>query len=563
MRHRGPDKEGIVVGTDWALAMCQLRIRSEGSATLPWAIQDLGCIAAYNGEVYGYLNGDGQVDGTLPPGGIGEVDYLLASDRLNRRADGMYSLAWTSTAASTTKPAVELRRDALGIKPLFWRDLPRGQAFSSEVAPLAATTVAPCPIRFDAIPEYLAFGRVLGTRTFYQSVSRVPPGSRLCLTGDAAVSSLTDRLRKSSDSTVLRPETLRQMLRGSVERCLASDRPLGLAVSGGLDSAILAFELNAMGIENLSTVSVLVSGFEDGIESLEALRLPHGGAWTTWKHRVITVSPNELPELLVRSVRVLGEPTCMTSVPLYLKLAQAARESGIVVLLTGEGADELFAGYPSYADWLGTSTQTSLYNRLLEFAFPSERRKWLSKLLGSEALQQCYSRFRETYGAGSQAQDDSMEALRNLELSLSLEPLLLRTDHCLMRESIEGRTPFLHGGVVEAAMLLPKHELVHNRQTKVALRRAWQEALPPQLAWAEKRAFRAPITQWFATSLANWVSECLRQGASAELLRTLGFRPAGLEELVTAVLGGSKEAARLAYGLLSLQSWLRWRQEAA
>lgn len=199
-----------------------------------------------------------------------------------------------------------------------------------------------------------------------------------------------------------------------------------------------------------SPISVQVQGSRDGLEDLRLLSLPSGSAWTTWNHHTVYVSPDELPSLIDASVRLLGEPTRMTSVPLYLRLAQAAREAGVIVLFTGEGADELFGGYSSYLKWFRDSTEAnSLHGRIEDFEFPVERRDWLTELLGKESVNWCSDRFRQIYGPVLLNQN--LETLLRIELEISLEPLLVRADHCLMSQGVEGRTPYLHGDVPEIA----------------------------------------------------------------------------------------------------------------
>src|SRR5262249_13977914 len=135
---------------------------------------------------------------------------------------------------------------------------------------------------------------------------------------------------------------LRGALRASLAACAFTDRPLGLALSGGLDSSILAFELDDLGVESLTTISVHVAGREVVMNDLQSLGLPPGGAWTRWRHVNVLVSPESFPELLAESVHALDSPHGMSSAPLYIALARAAAEAGVIVLLTGEGPDELF-----------------------------------------------------------------------------------------------------------------------------------------------------------------------------------------------------------------------------
>jgi asparagine synthase (glutamine-hydrolysing) len=440
---------------------------------------------------------------------------------------------------------VRLSRDYFGIKPLYYRRISDGYAFASEISPLAQIEGERLDGQDGAVAEFMAFGRVLGDTTFYRQIRSVPPGATVELGESGALIGPGPQAGGGARTT-----DLRAAIRASVEGCLISDRPLGLALSGGLDSSIIAYELNALGVEDLATVSVRMRGVADGLDDLRQLGLPPGGAWNTWRHHLTVFEPADLPPLIEDAVGA-GQPTRMTSFPLYLALARAAKEAGVVVLLTGEGADELFSGYESYLSWWGGLRQQPTFERLYEFALPAKRRAWLAGLLGPEAVAWCRARLQES--CAEVADLEPFRALRRLELALSLEPLLLRTDYCLMRYGIEGRTPFLHGDVPALADALGPRELCGRGQTKLALRAAYRDELPPAIRSGAKRAFRAPAADWFAGSLAPWVSQRLR-GHAAELAE-LGLNPAGVEELLCATLGRDEEAAALCFALLTLLSW--------
>lgn len=542
--HRGPDGRGFVDCDDRSLGMCRLRVRGNAFTQIPMWSETAGGWVAYNGEVYGVLELEGKRV-PAPSDSAGEVDLLYSAARDGSDLDGMYATALISSRENT----IELRRDAFGIKPLFWRRLLTMNLFASEITPLKEVARDTLSIRHNAIAELMAFGRNLGDNTFYDDVHSVPPGGSLLLRRDCIERS--SPRPPTADNQNAAAADLRHSLRRSVEGCLISDRAVGLALSGGLDSTIIAHELNSIGVEGITTVSVRIAGVTDGLSCLEQLGLTPGGAWTTWRHKVVTFAPSDFQAVMNRAVVTLGQPTRLTSVLPYLLLAQAANEAGIVVLLTGEGADELLGGYTSYLRWQHGGARLKGLDRLLEFAFPSSRRVWISRLLGAEARGLCESRFQEEYKITEDM--EPFEGLRYLERSLSLEPLLIRMDHCLMRYGVEGRTPYLHGDVPAVCSTFGEDSLLSGDKTKLALRAAYDDELAETGKSFLKHAFRLPIVNWFSTCLSGWVSERLRDRMGE--IEELGLRLDGVHALLDATLSGDAEASSLCFALLSLLTW--------
>jgi len=548
MDHRGPDGEGFVDFLNGSLGMCRLRIRGPLSFPLPIRNEQTSTWVSYSGEIYGRVGSD-----ELPPNGAAaEVSSLLQSALEGAQADGMFAFASVTDNAGSVV-SVRLSRDPFGIKPLYYRRISNGYAFSSEIAPLSSIPSERLDLRLGAVAEFLAFGRVLGDQTFYQQVESVPPGATVQLDRHGATVNLPAPV-SDAPATV---SDLRPALKGSIRKCLISDRPVGLALSGGLDSAIIAYELNSLEVENITTLSVCIPGVADGLDDLRNLGLPPSGAWTTWRHQVAQFQPADLLPLIDIAVSC-GQPTRMTSYPLYLSLAEAAKNAGVVVLLTGEGADELFAGYPSYHSWKNDLPHLSSLNRLYQFALPARRRAWLTRLLGPDSVSWCQTRFQETY-AGA-AHTNPFDGLRLVENSLSLEPLLLRTDYSLMLHGIEGRTPYLHGNVPSISRRLGLEDLLPEKETKLALRKAYWNDLPPKVRSNPKRSFRAPIVEWFAGNIARQVWGKLDQGS--EDLKELDLDGDGIRKLLAATVKGDEEAANLSFALLALLSWKNSNQRS-
>ena len=237
----------------------------------------------------------------------------------------------------------------------------------------------------------------------------------------------------------------------------------------------------------------------------------------------------------------------MSSVPLYMGLADAAQQQGIVVLLLGEGADELFMGYQSYQSVDFTSPDP-----LVTFMCSAQKEHYLTRLLGTPQVDALKAQLQRAYPSESTL--SALERLREAELDLSLGPLLHRADQILMSRSIEGRTPFLHGEVPYLAMSCPPQANLSSGQGKMLLRQAYPELMAQSGPWQVKRAFRAPVHDWLCGVLRPWATEVLMD--SRQALSVLGIRPDGIAAVCRGLKGRDSGAAAIAVPLLSLAFWL-------
>ncbi|MFD7919956.1 asparagine synthetase B family protein [Streptomyces sp. NPDC059740] len=538
--HRGPDGFGVSGTERSAVAMARLRVRSRPADEVPFHGVGAQPAHAYNGEVYTVGGRDGQGPFRVPSGGLEEAEAVHGHD--HSCLDGMYALA-----RLTADGTVEVTRDPLGIKPLYLRRGPSGVAVASEVPALLEVFGRPA-VRPAALAQFLLLGRVVDGGTFFEGIEPVAPGSRLLLKeGRAEVVAGAAPLPSPAEPGAAEPGpgALREAVGRAVERVLVSDRPLGLAVSGGLDSTVLAAELSRRGVGGLRTVSVVPQGNGDGVRDLSALGLP-GTAWRDWNHHWVGFGPGDLLDGVADAVAALGEPTALSSVPMYAALARLARESGIVVLLVGEGADELFGGYRSYLALAGLAAARDFY-------LTPGRREVVGELLGAGALRAAEAALDAALPPATGR--GPAEVVRDFEYAHSLEPLLRRADHLLMAQGVEGRVPFLHGGVPALAASLPSGALVTRGQTKVALRRAYAGELP-HFRDEVKKPFRAPLDDWLLGAGRDRVLAELR--GHRELLVDAGLRAGGVDALVRRVQEGGPGTAGPAFGVLTLGAWLAW-----
>ncbi|MCG6122419.1 MAG: asparagine synthetase B [Microvirga sp.] len=531
LAHRGPDGGGLAAAGDAVIGMRRLRIRSAPDAELPFVLND-DLRAAYNGEVY--AAGEG---GFAPGGGACEASALAGEEW--RAADGMHALALLDG-----RGGLRLSRDRFGIKPLFVRSEDDGFAFASELPALLAEGDG-VEVDLEALHEILAFGRTLDRRTLYCGVRELDPGEELRVGPRGAVLERTPAPRRVCAFHAFDDGALRAAIHESVALTLVSDRPLGLALSGGLDSSILAHELRELGVSDLRTLSLSIPDNDDGVRSLAELGLGGDPVSGGWRHKAMPIDEAGYMTGLVEAARRNGEPFRMSSLPLYYALGEAARAQGATVLLLGEGADEIFGGYESYRAFDPTSE--NLRRAIGAFYLGGGGGRYLNALLGPTAFEALGRRLDRRI----QSLVDGLapkQALLAVERVLSLEPLLRRADHTLMAAGVEGRTPFLHGRAPDIASALPDSELWNAKDTKRALRRAYRAVLPAASAMAPKRALRAPGRFWKVCGAAA-LDDVARHGG--QLFAALGIREAGVTAVREGCAAGDPAAIPLAVALIS------------
>lgn len=540
MAARGPDDAGTYVATGQSgaagsgVGMCRLRVRSDPADEVPFHHSGTSTVHAFNGEVYGALGGDSW---SPVPGGASEALTLHEPERC---PDGM----WASVTLGPDGVA-HVRRDPWGIKPLWMRADEHETMVASTVSVLA-DRVRPT-VRSEGVAQFLSYGRVADGGSLWHRIRPVPRGARrlsdvTATEPEVVFDQAVHKARRDlvePDGTSTLDVVVRSAVRDSVAATMESDRPLGLALSGGLDSTIIAHHARELGHDELRTISIRTTGCTDGVVSLADLPLP-GSAPGGWVHHARTVRAADYLKLLERSVIELGQPTSLTSTPLYLALADTAAEAGVTVLVVGEGADEVWGGYRSY---LEVTEHTSPE----DFYLSPRRIELLSGLLPTDELEHARQALRDALPRGR-----GPRAVMAAERDFSLGPLLERTDAMMMSQSIEARTPFLHGTGWAVAGELPWAAKVGDGQTKRALRSAYRAELP-SFADEVKQPFRAPWARWLTDDLALEVTALV--GDSPSHLRALGIRPAAALDVVRRGIAGDAAAASLSFSLCSLVLW--------
>jgi asparagine synthase (glutamine-hydrolysing) len=589
--HRGPDDSGRYVNGRVGLGFRRLSIIDLSGGHQPMTNEDENVWIAYNGEIYNHadhrapLEARGHVFRTRCDTEAIVHLYEEHGAACPRELRGMFGFAiWDER-----KHSLLLARDRSGIKPLFYAVTAAGDlVFGSEIkAILASGMVAPV-LDDDAVAEYFALGSVSGGRTLFQGIRTLGPAHTLEWRDGKVTIERYWTLPRYEPGRLTFPtmeaaadEFWRRFVE-AVDIELMSDVPLGVFLSGGLDSSLIVAAMRERGVEELRTFSV-------GFAEAEASELPFAriaaSTFGTDHHEVMCTADqffNALPRLTQHRDHPL---TFSASIPLFFVSELAA--SSVKVVLTGEGSDELFAGYGRYPRALLNRRAASTLDGLL----PSAARGAVARAIGRLGDDYVGSRLKRSFLARRGSFEDAyldpfadfdtahrrallgdrgvdayrslhdlidhelldtnpLEAMLRFDQATYLEELLAKQDQMSMAASIESRVPFLDHHLVEWAAQLPPNVKLRGTAGKALVRTAAERVLPRTITHAQKRGFLVPLARWLRERgdevFAEYMPEAGDGLLSSSYVRTL----------LAEHRAGRDHTARL-WRVLAFQVWRR------
>lgn len=385
--------------------------------------------------------------------------------------------------------------------------------------------------------ELICFGWQFGGKTVLKNIYAVEPNTIIKMNEEKI------DIFKCPKVKEYQLGDLYEYIYDAVKKCSFTSRKLALALSGGADSTIIAAMLNQLAIKDIDTFSIRIEGSNDHINSLEELNLTNGDAWKSWKHHVIDITSGDFKNYFNESIRIYGQPTYMSSVPLVYALAKSVAELGNTVLLTGEGSDELFLGYQSYIDIVSP-------DKYLDVLQNEERKSIIKSVIGSSSyeltIKNFYKNFPDSY-------DDIADYIRSCEKRLSLQPLLQRQNHLLTHFGIEGRTPYLHSHISDYAEKLKYKEMINETETKVPIYKILK-CMGIDIRRTVKIPFRSPIQNWFNGPLKSWTKNNI--SAFFPYYKLLDFNLEAINIYINKENEWTIEETRILYFLLSVGSFI-------
>ncbi len=580
--HRGPDSDGVLVDGPVGLAARRLSIIDLETGDQPIANEDGTVHVVQNGEIYNYrelragLERAGHRFRTQSDTEVLVHLYEEHGEAFAERLRGMFAVAvWDAG-----RQRLVLARDPFGIKPLYYRIDAEGLAFASELRALPRGE-----IDHDALEAFLAFNSIPAPYSIFREVRKLPPGSLLVWeNGEARIArfsrpapALAEDLRRDDESELA--EELRARLRDSVRAHLIADVPVGVLLSGGVDSAVLAALAAQESAEPVHTFSI---GFEersfDELDNARSVATMYGT-----RHEELVLRP-DAALLLPALADAFDEPFADSSaLPTYLVSELAA--SHVKVALSGEGGDELFGGYYTYAADLLALRMGKLAaiarplvermpssNRRASFDYKAKRfvrgaalpplerhHSWKeifspdlrAELTGRQTEFDPVDLLRERYAETDGA--EPLARLQDVDLGLYLvDDLLVKTDRASMAHSLEARVPYLDPVVAGLAQALRTKLKVSGLRKKRLLRKAAAPLLPRRIVYGRKRGFSIPAAAWLRGELEPFARDVL----SAETLRRQGyFRPEVVERVLDRHVAGEEDLSRQLWGLLAFTLW--------
>ena len=597
--HRGPDDEGVWVGENFAFGMRRLSIIDLAGGHQPMWDSRSGIGIVYNGEVYNYKT----IRAGLEKCGVSfqttsDSEVVLKTLAL-KGADavhdwnGMFAVA----AWNEREKRLLLIRDRIGIKPLYYYWDGSILLFASEIKALLASNLFPRRLNRQAVWDYLTYRYVPGPETMWQHIWKLPPGHMLewSPNGEPHLSrywrSDVVSVDESMDIAQKTQEFEDLFLDAVAQRLLASDVPVGIMLSGGLDSSSIAAAAVELGHKQFHTFSV---GFAEGGEYSELGYARQVARHLGVENHEVVVDQASFLEMLPHAVQTADEPLAdLTIVPL-LAVCQLAR-GHVKVALSGEGADEVLAGYrfhlmqrtfetirllqtfpPSllqamhralallsdrYADRCAALRKIPLSkwniahkNHMTWIWDQSEKTALWPHFVGHDS----YRILRHMYAA-AESQHPLDQLLYVYQQSWLVEDLLMKADKMSMAASLEVRVPFLDYRLVEWANRQPigvKIGRVDRRHvTKRVLRRFAKKRLPRDIIERPKKGFPVPVYQWLqGDGFSGWAVEHL-VGKQARLKHC--FQPEAMQGQLRRAATGDLDAATKSWLLIVLETWLR------
>ncbi|HKQ89696.1 MAG TPA: asparagine synthase (glutamine-hydrolyzing) [Blastocatellia bacterium] len=596
--HRGPDGAGFLIDGSVGLGHRRLSIVDPDGGGQPMANEDDTIWIVFNGEIYNHRE--------LRPSLIERGHrYRSSSDtetiihlyeefgpRGVEKLRGMFAYAiWDSR-----RRRLVIARDRLGIKPLYYVLKEDGALyFASEIKALVEARAIRPELNYDALADYAANRYTSGEETLFRGVKRLLPGHTLTWRdGEIEVDSYWNLSFKKPEERLSEAqyvERFGELFRKCVKSHLMADAPLGMFLSGGIDSSAIASVMSRLAREPIKTFSVAFA--ERDSNELEYARAV-AQAFRTDHHEIV-VSPEQFFDRLPALVYQEDEPIAYpSSVPLYFVSDLAA--SCVKVALTGEGSDELLAGYNKY--------RVAIYNLLLgrgyERLTPAPLRGMIKRQIGRlngasrarRALERTFlfmpadirnvyfdnfavyspSRQRrlftpETYERMSdrdpyraslsyieQSEAETLlDKLLAADMKTYLHELLMKQDQMSMAASLETRVPFLDHKLVEFAARMPDAMKLRGWTTKYVLRRAMRDMLPPQILTRRKMGFPTPVGAWFRGPFRRVIDDYV---LSERALSRGVFDQSYAREIATRHAAGENHTERL-WMLVNFEIWQR------
>jgi len=554
LQHRGPDGQGVWKNSNDKVLLGHTRLSIIDLSTVadqPMVDALTGDALVFNGEIYNYKVLKKQLSNAAwSTNSDTEVFFKMLQtwglDALSR-CNGMFAFAcWNES-----EQKLYLGADALGKKPLYYAEKNGAFAFSSEIKALLEIPWLKASLDKEAFYHFLTFNQVAPPQTMFEGIRKLAPGQTLVI-GSSGIES--DRLYQdlspksfSAESEEEWSDLILSQFRSSIQQRMVSDVPVGAFLSGGVDSSAVVAEMSEHGSKTVSTFTI---GFEDQPDYDERRFAAQIAQQFHTQHHEKEVKPEEVEELISKVAYIFDEPMAdTTGIPIYF-LAKSARENGIKVVLTGDGADEMFLGYRG---WLRYANYEKGYKRFKSLPKPvkslvsstfgavqpnhpasdilaravdnreffwggaksfkeSVKRKFLSRdFLAHTYNVDSYSvieHYKEAFEKRYGAQENVMLWMSFLGMDFMIPNWYMhRMDKLGMANSLEIRSPIVDTELRNIAMACPPHFKVKGGEPKYIFKKAMEGILDKEVLYRKKKGFCLPIKEWGSAIMLDFLDK--------------------------------------------------------
>ena len=594
IRHRGPDGEGELVDNEIGLGHRRLSIIDIGGGSQPISNEDGTVQVVFNGEIYNFIELRSELESvghkfrTKSDTEVIVHAYEQWGARCVKRFNGMFAFAlWDAR-----KRELFLARDHLGIKPIYYVTAGNQLLFASEIKSLLQHPACPRKVDLDALAELFTFRYVPSPKTLFQKIMKLPP-AHLMVVSNAGMRierfwDWVPRLQTERKEPEL-IEEYQELLENAVRLQMRSDVPVGLFLSSGIDSGAL---LAIMSKYSNGPVQAFTIGFEEGEQTNEVADARILARKFGADHHFQMLAPEDYVKYYERYMWDLEEPVGNETAAAFYFVARIAGER-VKVVLTGQGADEPWAGYDRYK---GVKL-SALYHRMprmvtngvatLVAGMPG-RMERLKRGVASLGERDMLTRFTKVYSFFSAEMKARLyrgalkerfsadaygtrQALNRLQRDVAhLDPLtqmlyidtranlpddlLMVSDKTSMANSLESRVPFLDYRLVEFVESLPPNLKLNGLNGKYLHKQAVGKWLPPEIVHRKKKGFANPIEDWFRVRMKSFVEDCL---LSSDSSMAYYFDQKYIRKMLELDRAGTEQYRRHIYLLVSLELWHR------
>jgi asparagine synthase (glutamine-hydrolysing) len=590
--HRGPDDEGYFLDGTLGLGFRRLSIIDLAGGHQPMSDRDETTWVVFNGEIYNYLElrreleAHGHVFRTASDTEVIVHGYKQWGEEVLNHLNGMFGLAiW-----DVRKKRLTIARDPFGIKGIYYRVLNGTLFFGSEIRAIQAGDSDLGEIDPLSLNLFLRYRYTPAPHTIYRDVRKLPAGTMITCDRDGVV---VQRWYRQAPQPFAPPKSdrdaeaeLTELYRQAMKRHLLSDVPVGLLLSGGVDSGLLLALMNGYG-QDWQTYSV---GYGSGFADDELVDAAETASLFRSRHTAVELEQGTFEEALPKIVSFLEEPIASSSiVPMYFVCMRARQD--VKVALMGQGPDELFGGYrrhlgvryaslwstlPRWAQEaatsmigalprnetlkrgarsLGNGDRMTLYQNVLSLTSgPKVDALFIDGILpqnGGDAILDCWRDF-----AGLSEQLDVLGGFQFLEMRSTLpDELLMYADKLSMAHSLEVRVPYLDREIVEFVERLPSRLKVRAGERKWLHRQVCRRMLPDRILRRKKRGFGVNVVDdWFRQAVGSALQEALEDSQSL-MYQYLSFP--SVQRLLAAHKSGREDNHKLLFSLVIFEQWLR------